>query len=72
VDGSDFTGTWTPKCALVLSTEIKDEVVRVHVDVTKSTITAVKLSDKELPASLDGVDLVHEFRKWQTYLALSK
>jgi hypothetical protein len=72
VDGSDFTGTWTPKCTLVLCTEIKGEEVRVDVDVTKSTITAVKLSNKELPASLDGVDLVHEFGKWQTYLVLSK
>ena len=71
VAGSDFTGTWTPKCTLALCTRIKGEEVCVDVDVTKSTITAVKLSAKELPSSLDGVDLVHEFEKWQTYLALS-
>jgi hypothetical protein len=72
VDGSDFTGTWTPKCTLVLCTEIKGEEVRVDVDVTKSTITAVKLAPTVLPASLNGGDLVHEFEKRQTFHRIAK
>lgn len=71
-DGSDVTGTWTPKCMLGLGTGIKGEEVRVDVAATRSTITNVKLVPTVMPASLANIDLVKEFEKRQLILTLSQ